>query len=53
MGVKAGSLSVMSAYNQLNNIYCSSHGDILNKILNKLNKALDKALNKHTRLLIN
>ena len=33
MGVKAGSLSVMSAYNQLNNIYCSSHGDILNKIL--------------------
>ena len=33
MGVKAGSLSVMSAYNQLNNIYCSSHADILNKIL--------------------
>tara|TARA_B100000963_G_scaffold35575_1_gene26656 strand:- start:1854 stop:4289 length:2436 start_codon:yes stop_codon:yes gene_type:complete len=33
MGVKAGSLSVMSAYNQLNNIYCSSHDEILNKIL--------------------
>ena len=33
MGVKAGSLSVMSAYNQLNNIYCSSHADLLNKIL--------------------
>ena len=33
MGVKAGSLSVMSAYNQLNNIYCSSHADILNTIL--------------------
>ena len=33
MGVKAGSLSVMSAYNRLNNIYCSSHDEILNKIL--------------------
>lgn len=33
MGVKAGSLSVMSAYNQLNNIFCSSHDEILNKIL--------------------
>ena len=33
MGVKAGSLSVMSAYNQLNNTFCSSHDEILNKIL--------------------
>ena len=33
MGVKAGSLSVMSAYNQLNNIFCSSHDEMLNKIL--------------------
>ena len=33
MGVKAGSLSVMSAYNQLNNVFCSSHDEILNKIL--------------------
>ena len=33
MGVKAGSLSVMSAYNQLNNTFCSSHDQILNKIL--------------------
>ena len=33
MGVKAGSLSVMSAYNQLNNIFCSSHDEMLNKVL--------------------
>ncbi|MDC1251491.1 glycoside hydrolase family 3 C-terminal domain-containing protein, partial [Gammaproteobacteria bacterium] len=33
MGVKAGSLSVMSAYNQLNNIYCSSHEELLTTIL--------------------
>ena len=37
MGVKAGSLSVMSAYNQLNNIYCSSHADILNKFSEEWN----------------
>ncbi len=33
MGVKAGSLSVMSAYNQLNNIFCSSNEEILTNIL--------------------
>jgi len=34
MGVKqGGSLSVMSAYNQLNNIYCSSHKTLLIDIL--------------------
>ena len=33
MGVKAGSLSVMSAYNQLNNIFCSSNERILTSIL--------------------
>ena len=33
MGVKAGSLSVMSAYNQLNNIFCSSNAEILINIL--------------------
>ena len=33
MGVKAGSLSVMSAYNQLNNIFCSSNAEILTNIL--------------------
>lgn len=33
MGVKAGSLSVMSAYNQLNNVFCSSNEQILTNIL--------------------
>ena len=34
MGVKqGGALSVMSAYNQLNNIYCSSHEELLINIL--------------------
>ena len=33
MGVKAGSLSVMSAYNQLNNVFCSSNERILTSIL--------------------
>ncbi len=34
MGVKQGGvLSVMSAYNQLNNIYCSSHEELLINIL--------------------
>ena len=34
MGVKqGGALSVMSAYNQLNNIYCSSHEELLISIL--------------------
>ena len=34
MGVKqAGALGVMSAYNQLNNVYCSSHKEILIDIL--------------------
>ncbi|MFL2701648.1 MAG: glycosyl hydrolase family 3 [Gammaproteobacteria bacterium] len=33
MGVKAGSMSVMSAYNQLNNIFCSSHKELLIDIL--------------------
>ena len=33
MGVRAGSLSVMSAYNQLNNVFCSSNEQILTSIL--------------------
>ena len=33
MGVKAGSLSVMLAYNQLNNVFCSSNEEILTNIL--------------------
>ena len=33
MGVKAGSMSVMSAYNQLNNVFCSSHKALLIDIL--------------------
>ena len=33
MGVKAGSMSVMSAYNQLNNTFCSSHKELLIDIL--------------------
>ena len=34
MGIKkAKAMVVMSAYNKVNNIYCSSHGELINKIL--------------------
>ena len=36
MGIKkAKAKVVMSAYNKVNNIYCSSHGELINKILKK------------------
>ena len=45
MGIKkAKAKSVMSAYNKLNNIYCSSNEDLLVKVLKKNGVLMDTLL---------